>query len=323
MSRTTVGILRGGPSHEFDVSLKTGAALLNALSENNYKVLDIFIDKEGVWHQSGRASNPNQILRQVDVVLNGLHGAYGEDGAVQRLMDRIGVPYAGSRSVASAMAMHKAHAQNHLSEYGIRMPKSIHLNMERAGQTTTDDLAQRIFTRFGPPYVVKPANLGSSMGVAIVKSIYDLPEILAQMLQEYDHILVQEFIPGIEATVGVIDDFRGNDFYALPPIEISHTRPFFDYDAKYAGGSVQKCPSSFSSTTKKELEEIAKQVHRAMGVAHYSRSDFIVHPSGRVYFLELNTLPGLTEQSLVPLSLGAVGSSLPELAEHLVRLARN
>ncbi|HET8580920.1 MAG TPA: D-alanine--D-alanine ligase [Candidatus Paceibacterota bacterium] len=323
MPRTTVGILRGGPSPEYDVSLKTGSALLNALPEDRYLVRDVFIDKRGEWHLHGKATEPARILQQLDAVLNGLHGTYGEDGTVQRILERSRVPFAGTRASASSLAMHKARTQAHLAQHGVRMPRTVHLSLAKVGTTPMGDLAQGVFQRFGPPYVVKPARLGSSVGVRIINSVHDLPQALADALSAFDHILVQEHIAGREATVGVIERFRGQDLYALPAVEIVPKRSFFDYEAKYAGASEERCPSTFDSATKLELEELAKHVHESMELAHYSRSDFIVHPSGRVYFLEVNTLPGLTEQSLMPLALSAVGSSLSEFAEHLVKLARD
>lgn len=320
MTRTVVGVLRGGPSPEYEVSLKTGTALMNALSEDRYDVRDVFIDRSGAWHLHGRASEPPRVLSQVDVVVNGLHGVYGEDGQVQRVLERSGVPFTGARSSVAALTMHKGRTRDALKNLGILMPRGMAFTPRDAGNST--QLARQVFQQFGPPYVVKPIASGSSVGVVIVTTLNALPDALETALEAYGAVLVEEQIFGREATVGIVDRFREQDHYSLPAVEIipkGHT--FFDYEAKYGGVCDELCPSTFGQAEKQQLEDAARLAHQSLGLSHYSRSDFIVHPSGRVYFLEINALPGLTEQSLLPKALVAVGSSLPEFAEHLVRLA--
>ena len=137
--------------------------------------------------------------------------------------------------------------------------------------------------------------------------------------------MIEEYVGGREATCGVIEHFRGKDFYALPPVEIipSFTQDFFSYDAKYGGSSKEICPSSFSHEIKREIEEAAARIHEILGLSHYSRSDFIIHPKRGVYFLEVNTLPGLTKESLFPKSLSAIGSTMSEFVDHIIGIAIN
>jgi D-alanine-D-alanine ligase len=171
------------------------------------------------------------------------------------------------------------------------------------------------------PAIVKPASSGSSVGISIVR---DHPELLTALIEAAKHghsILIEELIPGIEATCGVIEGFRGEELYALPPIEIRSKNSFFDYEAKYQGKSEEIVPATFSDKLKRQIEELSKKIHRALGLRHYSRSDFIIHPRRGIYFLEVNTLPGLTEESLMPKALKAVGSDLSQLAGHLIALA--
>ena len=133
--------------------------------------------------------------------------------------------------------------------------------------------------------------------------------------------MIEEFIPGIEATCGVIEGFRGEELYALPPIEIRPMTKFFDYEAKHQGMSQEIVPATFQDKFKRAIEGLAKKIHQAFGLRHYSRSDFIIHPRRGIYVLEVNTLPGLTGESLIPKSLRAVGSDTHELVDHLIQLA--
>jgi D-alanine-D-alanine ligase len=172
------------------------------------------------------------------------------------------------------------------------------------------DVYSELFRSFILPAVVKPASGGSSIGVSIVEDYKTLPEALLKAAEYDDKVLVEEFIRGIETTCGVI--------------EIRSNNKFFDYDAKYAGKSQEIVPAvSFNEKIKKEIEELARKVHKSLGLRHYSRTDMIVHPSRGIYVLETNTLPGLTEESLIPKSLRTVGSSLEEFTEHLIKLVQD
>ena len=197
MARIIVGILRGGPSSEYDLSLKTGAALLNALPEDKYDTRDVFIDKTCTWHMRGMPADAARILSQIDVVLNALHGGVGEDGTVQRILERAGVPYAGSRALASGASLNKVRARELMQAAGIRMPHAVSFSL--SNDMTTGDMARAVFEQFGPPYVVKPASEGTSFGIIIIDSILDLPDAIGDMLDTYGAALVEEFIRGVRA----------------------------------------------------------------------------------------------------------------------------
>jgi len=312
-----VGVLRGGPSSEYEVSLRSGAAVLKHLHPK-YEPRDIFISKEGEWHVDGISRPPERILNTVDVVWNGLHGEYGEDGKVQRLLDNLGVRYTGSGSVASALAMNKLLTKKRLAEEGILMPRHIVVR-KQDGMTVN---VQKIFHKISPPYVVKPISLGSSVGVSVAKTIPELKPALQNTFAVSREALVEELVFGKEATCGAIDNFRGQDVYSLLPIEIRYPKTcrFFDYDAKYSGVSEEICPGNFSREESAALQNIAAKVHKVLGLRHYSRSDFIVHPRRGPYFLETNTLPGMTEESLLPKALKAVGTELSEFLDHVLTL---
>lgn len=320
--RTVVGVLRGGPSSEYEVSLKSGAAVLRAIDTELFEPRDIFIDKTGQWHSHGIVVPPERALSGIDVALNAMHGEYGEDGEAQKLLDMLGVPYTGSNARASALAFNKARTKQEVKKLGVRTPRALLVDIDDA-RGDTENLAFRIFRTFPHPAIVKPVIGGSSVGTTVVDNYHALALALGAAFSISPQVLVEEFIRGREATVGVIDDFRGEKIYGLFPIEIipAKGRPFFDYHAKYSGESIERVPGHFTSEEKAELTRLAKLVHEGLGLAHYSRSDFIVSRRG-IYFLEINTLPGLTEESLLPKAIHAVGSKLSEFLSHVVSLAK-
>lgn len=318
MSSTVVAVLRGGPSREHDVSLKSGHAIVSNLPTGRFSTRDIYIDREGVWHERGIPTLPEKVLRGVDVVLLGLHGEYGEDGEVQKLLERFGVPYAGADSFASYVAMHKVLSKEKAREAGLLTPK--YRFIEEG--TDIDLVAREINRSFLQPVIVKPVKWGSSVGVSLVHGYAPLVESISSLMEQgAGGVLVEEVIRGTEATAGVIEGLRGEVLYGLPPVEIiPPEKDFFSYDAKYTGTTREICPARFPKATSDQLIQHSRTMHQALGLRHYSRSDFIVSPRG-IYYLETNTLPGLTSESLLPKSLAAVGVSLPEFFTHLVTLA--
>lgn len=319
MSKLRVAVLRGGPSNEYDVSLKTGATVLKHLDREKYQPLDIFIDKNASWHVDGVVTNPLDLRHRVDVAWNALHGSYGEDGEVQRLLESIDLPYTGSGVVASAVAMHKAKAKEVFVRHGLSVAPGIEVEL-----SVIDDADVReIFRSLPPPYIVKPVSSGSSVGMSTAHSISELHDALMRANEQSSNVLIESMVRGREATCGIIDGFRGEKYYALMPIEIvpPTDASFFDYSAKYSGTSQEICPGRFSREETTAIQEAARTAHEALGARHYSRSDFIVTPKGKPYILETNTLPGLTEESLVPKALAAAGCSLREFLDHVIKQA--
>jgi len=318
MTKKKVGVLRGGPSSEYEVSLKTGKSVIDSLADK-YEVLDIFISKDGVWHHMGVPIKPENIFKKVDVIFNALHGSYGEDGTVQTLLDQFAIPYTGSTALASAVGMNKVLSKKVYKNAGLKTP--LHTTVNKDNHSFAE--ITKLFKSFPMPAVVKPVSGGSSVGTAIAKTLFELDCAINDALLYSDTALVEEFILGKEATCGVVDDFRQEPVYTLLPVEIRKPSEsaFFDYNAKYGGKSQEICPGNFTAEEKKVIQEMAKEAHKALGLRHYSRSDFIIHPRRGVYILETNTLPGLTGESLLPKSLQAVGCSLPDFLDHLIRLA--
>jgi D-alanine-D-alanine ligase len=319
MTRTVVGVLRGGTSSEYNLSLKTGAAMMQALPVEKYEVRDILIDRSGMWHLRGAPSTPVRAITQVDVILNALHGGVGEDGTVQRILERSGTPYAGSRGLASAMALNKIRSRDILLRAGVRMPRA--LSFSHATEMHTGDMASAVFEQFGPPYVVKPPSEGAGSGIRIAKSIVELPHALGDSIDEYGAALVEEYIRGQEASIGMIEHFRGEDLYALPPAHVSHGLPFFDLNAHHTAAAKHVVPSPFSYVQKLSIADIAKRAHQALSLSHFSRADLMVTPRA-IYLLEINAIPGLYPGSSFPHMLESVGSSIAEFLEHAIYLAR-
>lgn len=320
MKNLRVAVLRGGPSEEYDVSMKTGAGVLAALARQGVQTTDIIINKQGEWMVHGFTRVPAAALSTADVAFVALHGAYGEDGTVQRILDRTGIRYTGSRAYPSALAMNKILTKDIMRSAGIKTAP--HMRVTRA---TTDvrRMALSIESLFGPTYFIKPVSGGSSIATYKAHGIHELVNALTTALKERDEVLVEKYIEGKEATVGIVEDLRGEKHYSLPAIEIvpPPAHGFFDYEAKYSGVTDEICPGRFSRDEKEALRDAALKAHHQLGLSHYSRSDFIVSPTG-IYFLETNTLPGLTSESLLTNALSAIGHPYDDFILHLVQTAR-
>jgi D-alanine-D-alanine ligase len=312
-------VLRGGPSSEFEVSLKSGKAVIEKLKDK-YFIKDCIIDKKGNWIIDGIILDPKKALLDIDLVFNAMHGEYGEDGTVQNLLENLGAKFTGPNSFGAKMSINKATSKKIYRNLGIKTPLAILIERTE----NLDNLAINLFRSFPMPMVLKPIDKGSSVGVTIARDYKSLIDSLRSLFVYHDKLLVEEYIAGKEATLGVIQEFRNKNIYSLMPIEIrkpSH-KDFFDYEAKYSGVSLELCPGEFSLNEKEELSEMARLAHKNLGLRHYSRSDFIIHPKRGIYILETNSLPGLTEESLMPKGVKAVGSSFEEFLDHVIDLAK-
>lgn len=320
-------VLRGGPSSEYEISLKTGRSVLDALSkkEDRYDVKDVVIDKTGDWIIDGIAVDPSVACRNVDCVFNAMHGEYGEDGQVQKLLETFRVPFTGPRRLGATLSMNKAIAKDIYKQNGIKTP--IHKVLTKPDSADVEAgievQAGLVFRTFPMPVIVKPVGLGSSVGISIANNYQELKTQMKKAYEVQDKIMVEEFIQGKEATVGVIEKFRDQQMYALLPIEIRipQEATFFDFDSKYSGKTEEISPGQFSVEESHQMQEMAKLAHDILGLRHYSRSDFIIHPKRGIYILETNSLPGLTTESLLPKSFEPVGSNYEEFLEHIIELA--
>lgn len=316
-----IGVLRGGPSDEYEVSLKTGKNIIDSLrGSNKYEVQDVFIDRSGAWHIDGVTRPIERIFPHMDVAVNAMHGKYGEDGRVQKLLEAHSIPFTGSGSLGSALSMNKALAKKFYRQHGLLTPE--HFLIKKS--SFTSDLFHRILKLYPHLKLVKPVSSGSSLGVKVFSTPAEFEEALEHAFTYSDEVLVEEFIKGREATCGVLEG-TDNTAHALHPVEIvdlsTKKKGVWGYDSKYSDDLHQLiCPGNFSEQESRKIMQSAADAHRALGLRHYSRSDFIVTKRG-IYILETNTLPGLTSASLYPKALSASGISLGEFLDHIIELA--
>lgn len=304
-----IAVLYGGTSGEREVSISSGKGIIKALEANGHEVIGIDFNPEQL----------DQIINlDVDLVFIGLHGKLGEDGKLQGLLDMLHIPYVGSGVLASALAMDKSKAKKLFAQNGIptadSMTYSVQDNHDR------DTLIKQILNHFELPFVVKPNQEGSTLGLTIVKQEDELLKALEEAFKHDDDIIVEEYIKGREVTVAVLGE-KGNE-KALPVIEIVPKNEYYDYESKYSpGGSEHIVPARISEELTKKLQDYSVRAHQLLGCEVYSRVDFIINDDGKPYILEVNTLPGMTPTSLFPDAARAIGMTYEEMIEKFVQLS--
>lgn len=320
-----VAVLMGGPSAEHEVSLNTGQEIIKHLDPQKYHPEPIFITKKGRWMFDAASYNEKKALeklrfRKPDVAFIAMHGTYGEDGTIQGLLETIGLPYTGSGIFASALGMDKPRANAIFQNAGLNVPKfELISRNEKSLNLKLKDITQK----FHLPFVVKPANHGSSVGVHIVHHKKKLKENLEDALRYSKEAIVQKFILGREFTCGVLEDKRGN-VRPLPPTEIVFLAGnFYDYRSKYAAGGSRHIvpPQNLSRNMVDEIQHSACIAHKIIGCKGMSRSDFILGKNGKLYILEINTIPGMTATSLLPEAAKSVGIDFSELLDKIIQAA--
>jgi len=316
----TVAVMMGGASSEHDISMMSGMNVVHALA-GKYDVRPIVVTPTGTWlvGKKGVSMGHIEALRGVDVVFNATHGEWGEDGKLQALLAGFHIKHTGSKTIASALAMHKPRAHAVLQKAGIAVPPEKVFQKESYNEARA---IRDIHTMSAPPWVVKPTSRGSSIGVGIARTMGELPQAIATAFSYDDAVVVQEYIQGRELTCGVLENFEGKKHVALPPVEIipPENATFFSRDVKYNGATREVCPAPFYGAMLASIRGTAVKAHVALGCSQYSRTDMIAKGK-KLYVLEVNTLPGLTSESLFPKSASAMGLSFEKLVEHLVETA--
>jgi D-alanine-D-alanine ligase len=288
MKSKKIGVLMGGLSAEREVSLKSGAAVHQALLARGYHAVAI---------DMGRNLAAVLVQEKVEAAFIALHGRYGEDGCVQGLLELMQIPYTGSGVLASALAMHKLYSKQTFASTGILTAPFHHFR--RGEQVRLTDLA------FGLPLVVKPVQEGSSVGVSIVREEGQLDAALATAFRHDSEILVEQYIKGQEVQVGILDD------RPIGAIEIVPKNEFYDFEAKYTDGMAEHIfPARLEPALYEKAQQTGLAAHLALGCSGYSRVDLLVTAAGESYVLEVNTLPGMTALSLLP-EIAAKGAGLP------------
>lgn len=297
-----VAVLLGGRSDEREVSLKSGAAVLAALQAQG-------IDAHGFDPRD----KPLHDLEDFDRIFINLHGRFGEDGCIQGALEMMQIPYTGSGVMASAIGMDKWRTKLLWRAMNVVTP-----DFELV--TATSDFAA-IEAKLGLPLFVKPANEGSSIGISKVKEAGGLEAAYHLAAQSDPLVIAEKFVGGGEYTVGIISDGKG-DFTALPIIRIVPKNEFYDYEAKYLRNDTQYlCPCGLSFDKELQIQQEALLAFKAIGCTGWGRVDFLMDDMGNHYFLELNTSPGMTDHSLVPMAAKAAGMSFEELVVRILESA--
>ena len=303
----TIGVLMGGLSGEREVSLRSGRNCLRALRASGYRAVEVdaLRDVGASLQEAG-----------VEVAFLALHGRYGEDGTIQGLLEVMGIPYTGSGVLASALGMNKVAAKKVVSGSGLPTPDYCEVGADESAA----DAAARIETALGLPVMLKPVQEGSSLGVSKCKTAGELQSCLEAGCAEYGKMLAEAFILGTEITVGVIE--RDGRLEALPILQLVPKNEFYDYEAKYTEGMTEFIlPARLDPAVYEEAQRAAIAVFTAIGCRGYSRVDMMVDDKGVPWFVEVNTLPGMTELSDLPAQALAAGISYEELVETILLTA--
>lgn len=291
-----VGILMGGLSQEKEVSISTGNAVANACVENDFLV-------EKITFQ-GINKNLIDCAKKVDVVFNALHGGSGENGEIQSFLKDNNIKYTGSDEFSSELCMNKNKSKQIAQTIGLKTPK-----WEMVKNSSN-------FTNMAFPYIVKPNEQGSTLGLSIVESKLMLKKAIAQSLKFSKEVLAESFISGRELAVSVLDN------NVLPIIEIIPSKKIYDFECKYSPGkSKYICPADLNPLIDYNIKKDTELIFKELGCSSYGRADFLLDRYGDYYFLEMNTLPGMTETSLFPKSAKAAGISFKELISKIIKMS--
>ena len=295
-----IAVLMGGPGSEREVSLASGKAVLKAL-------LGLGLDAVAVDVTTTHVDLPEG----TDLAFNVIHGTFGEDGQLQDALEALGVPYTGAGSKSSRIAFDKNLAKERFIAAGVPTPLSEIVDLSAGSM---------ISTYVEPPLVIKPLREGSSVGIQIVRSSEQLDAAMQKAAASYDEVLVESFIEGMELTVGILDGA------ALPIVHIAPPGGVYDMASKYpwlsgSQGSEYFCPADLDLETTMAVQAAAVAAHRSLGVEIYSRVDVLLDPQNRPFVLEANTIPGMTETSLLPKAAAATGISFPELCKTIAELS--
>jgi D-alanine-D-alanine ligase len=302
-----VTVLAGGLSLEREVSLRSGRRVTEALIERGHRVTRLDLDDDLV---------PTLVRGGFDVAVLALHGKAGEDGTIQNLLELLGVPYTGPDAIASALAWDKAISKGLWAREGLRTPDWVAMSSDAIRDMGAARSLEALVDRLGLPLVVKPAQGGASLGVRIVTDPDDLPPALIAAFSHHDVVLVERFVAGTEIAISIVDD------QPLPAVEIAPKEGAYDFSARYTHGATEfYAPARLDAGTLADARALAQDAYALIGCRHVARADLIVDPAGQPFLLELDTCPGMTETSLLPMAAQAAGWDFPELCDRILHLA--
>ncbi|WP_448376369.1 D-alanine--D-alanine ligase [Fervidobacterium sp.] len=301
-----IAVLLGGISREREISIRSGKRIVQALRTFGHEVDEIDVNLDLL--------NNLTMLSQYDVLFNILHGTFGEDGHLQAILDAVGVPYTGSGTETSIIAFDKYLCNLYVQDIA-KVPEFTLLTKEEFEKSGIE----KVLSCVNIPCVIKPRKEGSSIGTHICFSEEELINYLKEEFENYEELIVQKYIKGTEVTVSIID-IDGKPI-VLPILELRPKKLFYDYEAKYTDGMTEfVIPAQIGEEMTKYVEKIALNIYKKLGCKHFSRVDGIVS-NDEFYFLEVNTLPGMTELSDLPMSAKAYGMSFEELVNTIVNEA--
>ena len=313
-----IAILVGGPSSEFEVSMKSGDAVYDAIESTDHRGTKVVIDRGGLW-----GIHPEEVKSWADCAFVALHGTYGEDGTVQRVLEDANIPYTGSNALASALGMNKFLSMRVFQDIGLHVPHTKHIT-KIEWRKDYEKIIERIEKFLGYPCVIKPNNQGSSVGVFIIKTRKEMKHALGEVFLFGKDALAQEYVSGRELTCGVLDHGWSESAFPLLPTEIiPQSDHFFNYEAKYTPGASLEItpPENMERYMIRKIQQTALLAHRSIGARGFSRTDMILEPGGRLVVLEINTIPGLTSESLLPKAALASGIPFPKLIDIIIKSA--
>ena len=304
-----IAVLMGGFSGEREVSLRSGTRVFDSLLSQGFNAISIDLRPEVDLIQTLKAE-------KVDIVYIMLHGRFGEDGAVQGLLEVYGFPYTGSKVLASALGMNKVLSKRVWKTHKIPTPK----HMEISADCVIEKEVEKIKKAFPLPLVVKPVCEGSSLGVSIVRERSKLNDVICDTVKKFKDVFVEEFIAGREVTVGILG--VGSDTKALPILELAPKAEFYDYNAKYTAGMTEFIiPARLAKPLYERTQRIALEAHKAVKAHGFSRVDIIVSRDHVPFVHEINTIPGMTDHSDLPAEAAHAGISFDELVVRILESA--
>jgi D-alanine-D-alanine ligase len=305
-------LLLGGTSREREVSLKSGAATGKALRELGHEVTELDVREDFL-------ASLVEVAGEVDVAFISLHGRGGEDGSVQGALELAGLPYTGSGIMASAVAISKAMSKTIFRVEGIPVAEDVAISRNELAGNGLERITQGIGRDLGFPCIVKPDREGSTVGASIARNLDDLARGLQEAFELDELVLVEEYIEGREFTVGIL----GNEELALPVLEVRSSIGFYDYQSKYTKGMTEYLvPAPIDERLASTMQDLSLRAHRSLHCEGISRVDFMLDAEENIYCLEVNTLPGMTELSLIPKAAAAMGLSFAAVVEKILASAR-
>lgn len=308
MAEHSVAVLAGGLSHERDVSLRSGRRLSAALRDVGLQVEEMDTDSN-LLDRLGQ--------RRPDIAICALHGGEGENGSIQTILEMRGIPFIGTGSRGCRAAWDKPTAKANVANAGFATPEWVALPQSTFRELGAQRVLDSIVEHLGLPLLLKPDQGGSALGAQLVSDAAELPAAMVGCLAYGDSVLAEQYIHGTEVAVTVRDTDEGTE--ALPAVEIQVGRALYDYTARYTAGLTDFfVPARLRDTTAKAVGELATAAHRELGLRHISRTDAIIDETGTPYFLEVNSSPGLTETSTVPMAIEAAGASLGDVYTDLI-----